>query len=169
MRWVWQMLTLCWLMLVVSAPNTGMAAERLDDSASPRNRVAAPLVLANTGGLLAESEDATQAILQFGRVDYRLATAAFVGKEARIYYVLPASVPGLLSPAGMRLEWRGNGVFADGVANAGERVLVWSGRVNDVWLNEGLDLTLYVDLAALRLSQGENFGFEAWFEIEVLP
>lgn len=144
-------------------------SERLDDSASPRSRVDAPLLLSNTGGLLKDSPDATQAILKFGRVDYRLATAAYVGKRARIYYVVPASIPGLMNPSGMRLEWRANGLFADGFTRAGNRALVWSGKVDDVWISESLDLTLYVDLAALRLSLGENFGFEAWFEIEVLP
>lgn len=159
-----------WLLLLGMLVMPVLAqAERLDDSASPRSRVEAPLILANTGGLLQDNPDATQAIMKFGRVDYRLATAPYVGKQARIYYVLPASIHGLLAPDGVRLEWRGNGVFADGTAHPGDRVPVWSGRIDDVWMNEGLDLTMYVDLTAIRLSQGESFGFESWFEIEVLP
>lgn len=162
---------LLWLALCISAQACPVhsGSERLDDSTSPRSRVEAPVVLGNNGGLLADNPDATQAIVKFGRVDYRLATAPYVGKQARIYYVAPAAIPGLVSPSGLRLEWRGNGLFSDGSARPGERVLVWSGKVDDAWMSEGLDLTLYVELASIRLSPGESFGFESWFEIEVLP
>lgn len=145
------------------------SAERLDDSASPRAQVKAPLVLADTGGLLVDSIGATRAILKFGRVDYKLATAPYVGRDARIYYVIPAVIPGLRMPTALSVEWQGSGLFASGVAHPGERVQVWSGRVGEEWINEGLDLTMRVDLRELDLPQGANFGFESYFEIEVLP
>ncbi len=163
--WFW--CVMAWMLVFSSSVQA--QTERLDDSTSPRSRVEAPLVLSNTGGLLADSPDATQAILKFGRVDYRLATAAYVGKQARIYHVIPATIAGLMASSAARLEWRGNGLFSDGFAHPGDRVLVWSGKVADVWMNEALDLTLFVDLDAVRLSRGESFGFESWFEIEVLP
>lgn len=156
------LLGLLWLPLAVQA-------ERLDDSASPRQQVEAPVVLADTGGLLADSIGATQAILKFGRVDYRLATAAYVGQEARIYYVIPAAINGLRTPAALTVEWRGTGRFASGSAHAGERVLVWSGRIEEAWLNEGLELTMRVNLRELELPEGADFGFESYFDIEVLP
>jgi hypothetical protein len=143
--------------------------ERLDDSASPRGQVEAPQVLSNTGGLLSDSNDATQAILKFGRVDYKLATAKYIGQKVRIDYVIPATIPGLLSPSGLLVEWRGNGLFSEGSGRPGDSIPVWTGTIEEAWMSEGLDLTMRVDLDALRLSPGANFGFESYFEIEVLP
>ncbi len=108
-------------------------------------------------------------VLKFGQVDYKLATANFVGKQARIYYVIPASIPGLVSPSGLRVEWRGNAPFESGTGRPGDRILVWTGTVTEAWMSASLDLTMQVDLAALRLPSGTNFGFESYFEIEGLP
>ncbi len=143
--------------------------ERLDDSASPRGMVQAPRVLSNTGGLLEDSLDATHAILEFGRVEYRLNTAAFIGQQARIYYVIPADVTGLLSPSGLDVSWYGNGLFANGSGHPGDRVLVWSGSVESGMLSESLNLTMRLALQELRLPDGANFGLESFFEIETLP
>lgn len=162
----YQLLAVCSLLLTLPCHALG---ERLDDSASPRSQVEAPQVLSNTGGLLSDSSDATQAILKFGRVDYKLATAKFIGQQARIYYVIPATIPGLLSPAGLRVEWRGNGLFNEGSGRPGDSIPVWTGTIEEAWMREGLDLTMQVDLKALRLPPGTNFGFESYFEIEVLP
>lgn len=159
---------LVWLLLWLALPCHAQV-ERLDDSASPRNQVEAPQVLSDTGGLLMDSIGATQAVLRFGRVDYRLATAPYMGRDARIYYVIPADVAGLRSAAGLRVEWRGEGQFASGAAHPGDHVLVWTGRVEDEWMNEALNLTMQVDLQELELQEGADFGFESYFEIEVLP
>lgn len=144
-------------------------AERLDDSASPRSRVAAQVVMSDEGRPLADSLNPRTAIVKFGRVDYRLSTARFVGRQARIYYVVPSAMPGLRSPAGLRVAWRGSGLFSNGTARPGERQLVWVGQVREPWMSEGLDLTMQVDLREVTLPPDGNFGFESYFDIEVLP
>jgi hypothetical protein len=157
------------LALAFAMAGPASAAERLDDSASPRSRVPARVVLSEEGRSLAESRNPTRATIHFGRVEYKLATARYVGKRARIYFVVPALIPGLRSPAGMRLEWRGTGLFADGAGRPGDRRLVWSGLVPGPWMAEALDLTCEVELRALQLQRDGQFGFESYFEIEVLP
>lgn len=151
-------------------PLNGYAiTERLDDSASPRSRVASQTNLGDQGRLVANNPAASTATLKFGRVNYKLATAKYAGKQARIYYVVPLGIVGLRSPVGLKIEWRGNGIFSNGQARPGERTLVWTGIVHDTWMTEGLDLTMQVDLREIRLPPGANFGFESYFEIETLP
>lgn len=143
--------------------------ERLDDSASPRARVQAPEVLSEHGRPLSDDADARFAFIRFGRVEYKLVTARHVGRRARIYLVVPAHIPGLRSPSALRVDWRGNGLFSDGSAAAGERRLVWNGTVRSAWMTESLDLGARVDLRELSLPPGGTLGFESFFEIEVLP
>ena len=146
--------------------------ERLDDSASPRSQVTSPPMLSEQGQPLDRyipGPPATVGVVKFGRVEYKLATARFVGKQARIYYVIPAAIAGLRSPAGLRVEWRGNGIFADGAARPGQRTLVWSGIVREAYMSEGLDLTMRIELRELQLRQGAGLAFESYFEIEVSP
>ena len=145
------------------------AAERLDDSASPRSRVAAQIVLTNEGRSLEASTRPTSATIHFGRVEYRLATARYAGRQARIYYVVPALITGLRSPGGMRVTWRGDGVFASGTARPGERQIVWSGIVPGAWLSGTIELDSEVSLRELQLPRDGSFGFESYFEIEVAP
>lgn len=154
--------------LVLAIPLLAAAQVRLDDSASPRSSVAALVVLSEQGRPLEQSLNPRMAIVNFGRIDYRLATAAYVGRQARIYFVMPAAVPGLRWPAAMRVDWRGQGGrFAAGSARPGERQLVWTGRVDGPWLTEALDLQVQVELAAIDESWARNFSFEPHFEIEV--
>ena len=159
----------CGAALVLALAGAAQAADRLDDTASPRKRVPAQVVLSNEGRPLQDSLDPVTASVKFGRIDYRLATARYVGRQARIYYVIPVQIEGLRSPAGLRVDWRGLGRFASGSARPGERRLVWSGQVRDAWLNESLDLNWEVDLRELQLPRGGQLGFEAYFEIEVFP
>lgn len=148
---------------------SSLAAERLDDSASLRSRVAPQTALSDEGRPLADSVNPRWLTARYGRVDYKLATARFVGRQARIYYVIPPVIAGLRSPAGLRVDWRGTGLFSSGTARPGERALVWAGQVRESWMSEGLDLTLQVDLREMTLPPGGNLGFESYFEIEVLP
>lgn len=146
--------------------------ERLDDSASPRSQVTAPPMLSEHGQPLdryAGGPAPTIGIVKFGRVEYKLATAQFVGRQARIHYVVPAAIAGLRTPAGLRVEWRGHGLFRDGVARPGQRTLVWSGIVREAAMSEALDLTLRIELRELQLRPGEGLAFESFFEIEVSP
>lgn len=155
-------------LLLLSGLATGlvMAGERLDDSASPRQRVAPVITLSDQGRPLSETLDATGAVVRYGRIEYRLNTAAYVGRQAQVFFVIPPQIQGLRSPAGLRADWRGSGQFAEGSARPGERRLVWSGRITQPWLVETIDLTLHVDLREWRLPERSGEGFTAHFEIE---
>jgi hypothetical protein len=170
MRWLARsmpaMLAATWLL---AAGSSQAAPERLDDSASPRSRVPARVVMSNEGRPMADSLNPVSATVSFGRVDYKLATARYVGRQARIYYVVPAVISGLRSPSGLRVDWRGYGFFASGSARPGERQLVWTGTVREAWISEGLDLSFQVDLRELQLPRDGQFGFESYFEIEASP
>ncbi len=156
---------LAWLAGVPGAAHARV--ERLDDSTSPSAQVRAPT---DDSPIVAPGAGASPiARIAFGRVHYRLATAPYVGRQARIYYVLPMAVPGLLSPAGLQVSWRTNGLFASGSGRPGDRVPVWNGVVRDAWMTEALDLVWQLDVRQVRLSRGMPLGFEAYFEIETLP
>ena len=143
------------------------AAERLDDSASPRAAVEAQIVLGDQGRPLADALNPRMAIVKFGRIDYKLATSRYVGHQVRIYLVVPPTVPGLRSPAGLRVAWRGDGRFAGGTARAGERRLVWAGSVDAAWMTEALELEWQVDLNQMEWQRGGRVALETYFEIEV--
>ncbi|MCC2676893.1 MAG: hypothetical protein K0R58_3840, partial [Ramlibacter sp.] len=150
----------------------GALTARLDDSLSPHAQVIAPQVLSEHGRPLDDllADVAPQyGVSRFGRVEYRLATAPYVGKRARIYFVVPAPVANLRSPAGLRMSWRGNGLFADGSARGGERRLVWSGMVRQPVMREALDLTMEVKLSEMLPSPRGGISVESYFEIEVTP
>lgn len=146
------------------------AIERLDDSASPRARVPAISSARDEAGRSAAA-DRTPGIIRmrFGAVEYRLATARYLGRRARIFYAIPAQIRGLTSPAGLSVEWRGLGALASGTARPGDRTPVWTGVIRDAWLNEAIDLTLQLDPRYLRAAGLSEFGLESYFEIEVLP
>ncbi|MDR0261396.1 MAG: hypothetical protein LBI76_16475, partial [Comamonas sp.] len=78
-------------------------AIRLDDSSSPRAQI-------NADFRNAQMLDPNTISLPFGHIEYRLATAPYVGKQARIYYVTPLAVAGLRSPMGMQVQWRSGGL-----------------------------------------------------------
>ena len=135
---------------------------RLDDSASPRAEVQADFGHATP-------VDGHTVRVPFGRVEYRLATMPYIGKRARIYYVVPPQIPGLTTPGGLTVQWRASGRFAPGQAQPGMRAPVWTGVVQGPWLQESLDLDLLIDLRMLRLPGNAPLSFESYFEIEVLP
>jgi hypothetical protein len=143
--------------------------ERLDDSASPLSTVEARSITSESGMPLSESPGAQLAISDFGLVKYRLATAAYKGQSAKIYYVIPTVIEGLQSAHALTVTWKGNGLFADGEGHAGDRQLVWSGTVTEDWMEEEFNLRQQVELEQLRLPAGKGFGFESYFEIETLP
>ena len=103
---------IAWLM----ASTASAQVARLDDSASPRAQVQADF-------RQAQMLDAQTLLLPFGRVEYRLATAPYVGRRARIYYVIPLAVAGLRSPSGLQVQWRG-ALFQSGMGRPGDRVVV---------------------------------------------
>lgn len=143
-------------------PGAQAQGMRLDDSTSPRSQVSADF-------RQAQMLDNQTISLPFGHVEYRLATAAYVGKQARIYYVIPLAVAGLRSPTGMQVQWRSSGQFQPGMGRPGDRVLVWTGVVRAPWITESFDLQLRIDRRELQIGQGGNLRFESYFEIETLP
>ena len=150
------------LLLVLGQAAAWAQTARLDDSTSPRAMVQADLVHA-------QPLDAYLLRMPMGRVTYRLATAPYQGRRARIYYVVPMHVQGLRSPADLRVEWRTGGLFAPGSARPGMRVPVWTGAVTGPWMNESLDLDFIVDARGLQGARAAPLSFESYFEIEVLP
>jgi len=157
------------LAIALVAAGAAQAAERLDDSTSPRSRVTPRVVLSDEGRPLVTSRKPTRAVVQVGRVDYRLNTARYAGRSARIYFVVPALINGLRSASGLRVEWRGGSIFTPGSARGGDRQLVWSGVVPGPWMTESLDLSFEVELAQVQLQADGQFGFEPYFEIETAP
>ena len=154
--------TIAALAASVLCATTHAQIARLDDSTSPRAMVSADF-------RQAQMVDAQTISLPFGRIEYRLATAAYIGKQARIYYVIPLAIQGLRSPSGMQVQWRGNGSFQSGAGYPGERVLVWNGVIRSAWISEFFDLTLRIEQRQLQISPGGRLAFESYFEIEIQP
>ncbi|RYF74976.1 MAG: hypothetical protein EOO22_05855 [Comamonadaceae bacterium] len=153
---------------MLASTSAWSVVERLDDSSSPRSQVTASLD--DERAIAALRAPASPIVrVSFGRVQYRLATARYAGRQARIYYVLPPAVPGLRSAAGLQVQWRTEGLFASGTGRPGDRIPVWNGVVRDAWMSESLDLSWQLDLRELRVVRGAPIGFEAYFEIETLP
>ena len=157
-------LVACAVGLLGLVPASAQQVFTLDDSASPRSRVDARLEdspLQQRSGPIVH--------VRFGRIDYRLATAAYMGRRARIFYVLPPVINGLLSPAGFAVQWQGGHLFANGTARPGERRQVWTGVVREALMGDTLDLSLALDARQLRPVPDANLSFESTFEIELLP
>lgn len=155
-----------WVGVGFSAITMAAGSERLDDSASVRSVVEARTVTDETGLPFAEVSEAKWMVSDFGLVQYRLATAAYKGKTAKIYYVIPVVINGLNNPQALRVTWQGSGAFVDGEGQAGDRKLVWTGLVSEDWMDVEFRLRMQVELIHLRLAEGQSFGFESYFEIE---
>jgi len=145
------------------------AFERLDDSASPRQHIAAVQALDENGRPLASSLGARQALIHYGRIEVRLNTAPYLGRRARIYGVLPPMLPGVLTPTALRLSWRGGRLFDSGQLRPDEPALVWAGIVTTPVMSDSLDLRVLLDLQQVQLQQGQLPNAALRFEIEVLP
>lgn len=121
------------------------AAERLQDLAVQRDgRVElqwSPVDRARRGGT-----DASFHVMSadIPRVEYRLNVGAWVGRSARVVLVVPQP-PGLLSAQAMQLRWRSQGGLRSGQGIAGERVVVFEGRVAAPVLQDLLDLNILID------------------------
>ena len=151
-------------------PSLSLAqVSRLDDSASPRYQVESLRVTSESGEPLDQALHPQLALLDFGLVEYKLATSEFVGKRVHLYYVIPSAIKGLLNPKALTVSWQGRDFIQSGSAHAGERKLVWSGTVTEPWLEAALYLSMQVRLGELRLRANEIFGFESYFELETLP
>ncbi|MGL4230943.1 MAG: hypothetical protein ACRDAM_11140 [Casimicrobium sp.] len=147
--------------------------ERLDDNASSMRFVSPQRVIHSGFNAFADAIEATlptHTTLHFGRVNYRLATAKYVGKKARIFFVIPHADRMVSAPSALRVEWRGGRTFANGSAFSGERIPVWQGVVTNSVLSEDIELTMQLDLHRLQPGSARmSANIESYFEIEVLP
>lgn len=147
----------------------GQTPQRLDTSASPRQRVAALQVSDENGQALALNPFAQRAHARFGRVEYRLGTSGFLQRRARIDIVLPPEVNGLRRPSGLLFRWRGLDGALDGQLRPGQRQPVWSGTITAPLTLLAIDLELQLDLDAMGQWNGGAFGVEPSFELVTLP
>ena len=88
--------------------------------------------------------------------------ADFIGKNVRIFLVMPPQIPGVAGPAGMEVEWRTQGVFLPGKARPGERVLFFQGVIQQSPLRDLIAYTFRMDA---RYNQGK-VRFDPAYEIE---
>jgi hypothetical protein len=88
--------------------------------------------------------------------------ADFIGKNVRIFLIMPPQTPGIAGPAGMEAEWRTQGVFLPGKARPGERVLFFQGVIKQSPLRDLIAYTFRVDA---RYNTG-HVRFDPIYEIE---
>lgn len=156
-------LAMAFLALVLAAPAAG-AQTRLDDSASPRQRVdlRSRWMYDDEG----RGMDGVNAMVaEAANVEVRLNTAAYAGKRGRIYVVLPDVVAGLRSPGGMSVEWKARGTFLSGKVLPGGRGLLYDGPISGPLMGDILDFTIVLDARRVE----ESLRFAPVFEIDVAP
>lgn len=141
---------------------TSASAAQLDDSASPRQRVEVKPRWQYQGEDALSPERIGRMVVDVPNLEIRLDTAAWRGRNARIYLTLPPLVPGVSAPEGLRAEWRARGVMQAGSIAPGGRVLVFDGLIDRPQTVEFFDFTIYLDS---RFTQ-RGIRFEPKFEIE---
>lgn len=70
---------------------------------------------------------------------------ALVGKNVRIFLVLPAATQGAGGRNGLEVEWRTQGVFHSGNARPGDRVVFYDGSVQQPELRDFVAYTFRID------------------------
>jgi hypothetical protein len=158
------------VLLVLHGVSAVAAVAKLDDTTSAQHYVTPQRIALTPAQGLNDGfsgSDPTGASLYFGRVNYRLATSPYVGKRARIYFVIPPASQVVTTPAALTVEWRGARVLASGSGHPGDRVMVWQGVVTSPWLADDVELTMHIDLRHLQSNARTTAGFESYFEIEV--
>lgn len=85
----------------------------------------------------------------------RLNVKPFIGKQGRIYMVLPAQLPGDIAAS-----WTTTGRLLPGRVQSGSRTLVWSGTITAPVLEDTLMLSLAVDGRQMRQAYNLLFRFE---------
>jgi len=140
------------------------AATRLDDSLSPRQRVQATTrwVYDGVGDWNADQRNALVADIR--AMEFRLRTAAYVGKTAEIYLALPDHVSGLRAPTGMRVDWTTRGRFSPGSATPGTRSLVFRGKITEPVMSDYFDFRVFIDARTWE----RGIEFDPVFEIELV-
>lgn len=153
----------------LGAPARAQAWHRLDSAASARPQVAALQVTDETGQPFGQNPFAQQARARFGRVEYRVVTAPYLRRRARIDLVLLPTVAGLLRPQGLVFEWRGLDGAQDGRLTPGQRQPLWTGVITQAVTPLAIELEMRLDLGAMGPWNGGHFGVEPGFELVLLP
>jgi hypothetical protein len=97
-------------------------------------------------------------------VEVRLDTQAFVGRDARIYIVLPDLLRGMARADSLRVGWHARGRFNDGSLVAGQRTLLFAGRIDEDTLADVLDFVIHMDAR----DRDGTVHLEFAYEIELL-
>ncbi len=143
------------------APLAWAATERLIDLSPPR-QVRVELQWATFQGQRGDRDPSYHLMrADVPRIEYRLDTSRHAGQPARIVYVIPLDA-GLTAPQGLRVRWKSQGALRAGEGQAGDRVVVFDGRIPGAVLEDVFDVQLEVDS---RFFTG-RLRFDPYFEIE---
>lgn len=155
------------LLLALAVSAHAFGAERLDDSASPQQRVSITSRYAyeNTSGV--SKQQFHEVVAEARGVEVRLNTAKYVGRRAEIFLTLPLSARGLTNTAALRFDWRAQGRFSNaaGSLNPGGRALLFRGQIAQAQMIEVFDFTVRMDERHVT----GTIEFDPQFEIELLP
>jgi hypothetical protein len=133
----------------------------LDYSPSPHARVHTELEWIHPlsmPGLAPDQQYAVRASVS--GVEIRLDTSEYVGRDARIFITLPASVRGLSSTSTLTVSWRSRGFFESGQLVAGHRALLYAGPVNAPLTGDVLDFTIQFDAREFESETHLDFQYE---------
>ena len=142
-----------------------LAATRLDDSLSPRQRVQATAQWLYDGIGDWNQDQLNAVVAQVNAMEFRLRTAPYIGKNAAIYLSLPQQITGLKVPTSMRMEWTTRGTFAPGSVVPGNRALIWRGKITGDVMSDYFDFRIYYDARTAE----RGIEFDPVFEIDVAP
>jgi hypothetical protein len=101
-------------------------------------------------------------VLARASVEVRLKTEAYVGRNARIFLVLPTLANTGALPQDMLVEWRTRGTLRAGIGAPGSRTLLFEGRIKANITGDWFDFYVTADSRTL----GSNVQFEPYFDIE---
>jgi len=148
----------------LSFASSALASVKLDDSLSPRQRIDVVTHWLYDGVGDWNADQINALVADVHAMEFRLRTAAFVGRNAEIYLSVPLQVPGLRSPTAMRVEWTTRGVFSPGAVVPGNRALVYRGKITAAVMSDFFDFRIYLDARKWERS----IEFDPVFEIDVL-
>lgn len=162
-------LTSCWRGLVLILCASGLSAEVLDDSLSPRQQYRFQFEWVDeadslAGGPSADTEIDDGMVGYLSDVDVRLDTSAYVGQRARIYLSLPRITQGAPADSPLRLSWTTNGLFNSGEVTTGQRALLFEGRVTESVTRELFDFVIHFDSRVMD----RTLKLDSVYEIEIM-
>jgi len=153
----------CAWVLLLAAGSAAAAPVRLDDTASPRQRVEATVRWEHDSIGELDEEKIYSLIAEVRGMEFRLNTAAYVGQEAQIFLTVPRFIRGLRTPDAMRVTWTTGGRLVAGSLRPGDRALVFQGKISTPLITELFDFRIHID--GRQLDRG--LEFEPIFEIEL--